>query len=96
MRDTARLVLLASVAGASALQIPFLLGPLDQAPIRVNDDVKPLVNSSALQDLNSGDRLMRRAKELYEIAKLGEPEYNRKTSSCCGMPEQLLTPDRSY
>jgi aminopeptidase Y len=45
----------------------------------VSDETKPLVNSSALQDLISGDRLMVRAKKLYEIAKLGESEYNHPT-----------------
>jgi len=38
-----------------------------------------LVNSSELQDLISGDKLFARAKKLYEIAKLGEEEYNHPT-----------------
>lgn len=68
-------------AGASALQIP-LLSSEKQAPIEPAGDYhgeKPLVNSSALQDLISGDRLFARAKKLYEIAKLGEEEYNHPT-----------------
>lgn len=68
-------------AGVSALQIP-LLSSETQAPIEVTGDYhgeKPLVNSSALQDLISGDRLFARAKKLYEIAKLGEEEYNHPT-----------------
>jgi aminopeptidase Y len=38
-----------------------------------------MVNSTELQDLISGDRLMVRANKLYEIAKLGEEEYNHPT-----------------
>ncbi|PSN69365.1 aminopeptidase-like protein Y [Corynespora cassiicola Philippines] len=69
---------LCAAAGATALQIP-LLSSGSQAPIEVANETKPLVNSSALQDLVSGDRLMVRAKKLYEIAKLGEEEYNHPT-----------------
>ncbi|KAK3209183.1 hypothetical protein GRF29_69g1065106 [Pseudopithomyces chartarum] len=68
-------------AGVSAIQIP-LLSSEKQAPVEVSGDYhgeKPLVNSSALQDLISGDRLFARAKKLYEIAKLGEEEYNHPT-----------------
>ncbi|KAJ4292049.1 Aminopeptidase Y [Kalmusia sp. IMI 367209] len=75
--------LCAVAAGASALQIP-LLSSEKQAPIELAGDgdyhgEKPLVNSSALQDLISGDKLFLRAKKLYEIAKLGEEEYNHPT-----------------
>ncbi|KAF2243074.1 aminopeptidase-like protein Y [Trematosphaeria pertusa] len=72
------LALCAGAAGAAALQIP-LLSSHKQAPIQVADEPKPLVNSSALQDLISGDRLMVRAKKMFEIAKLGEDEYNHPT-----------------
>ena len=68
-------------AGVSALQIP-LLSSEEQTLIQVDGDYhgeKPLVNSSALQDLISGDRLFARAKKLYEIAQLGEAEYNHPT-----------------
>ena len=68
-------------AGASALQIP-LLSSEAQTPIDASGDPieeKPLVNSSALQELISGDRLLGGAKKLYEIAKLGEDEYNHPT-----------------
>lgn len=67
-------------AGASALQIPLLSE--NQAPIEPAGDYhgeKPLVDSSALQDLISGDKLYARAEKLYEIAKLGEDEYNHPT-----------------
>lgn len=77
MRVTSALSLCAAAGGAAAVQIPLLSG--NQAPIDGASDTKPLVNSSALQDLISGDRLMTRAKKLYEIAKLGEPEYNHPT-----------------
>lgn len=40
---------------------------------------KPLVDTEALQDAISADNLLARAKELYEIAKLGEEEYNHPT-----------------
>ena len=67
-------------AGASALQIPLLSG--SETSIEPAGDYhgeKPLVDSSALQDLISGDKLYARAKKLYEIAKLGEEEYNHPT-----------------
>lgn len=70
-------------AGASALQIP-ILSSEKQAPIEIAGDgdyqgEKPLVESSELQELISGDKLFARAKKLYEIAKLGEEEYNHPT-----------------
>lgn len=40
---------------------------------------RPLVSSKALQDTIKGEHLLRRAKNLYEIAKLGEDEYNHPT-----------------
>lgn len=72
------MALCASSAGASSLQIPLADLP-PQEPLRSAEETKPLVNSSELQDLISGDRLMVRAKKLYEIAKLGEPEFNHPT-----------------
>lgn len=70
--------LCATIASATALQIP-LLSQSSQAPLGHPEGSKPLVNSTELQDLISGDRLMNRAKKLYEIAKLGEEEYNHPT-----------------
>jgi len=70
--------LCAVVTGAAALQIP-LLPSHSQAPLGHPHGTKPLVNSTELQDLISGDRLLARAKKLYEIAKLGEDEYNHPT-----------------
>lgn len=70
-------VICAAITGATALQLP--LASNHQAPIKSGHATKPLVSSAALQDLISGDRLLERAKRLYEIAKLGEKEYNHPT-----------------
>jgi len=72
------LALCATIAGASALQIPFLSSH-SHAAVQLSTEAKPLVNSTELQDLISGDRLLTRAKKLYEIAKLGEIEFNHPT-----------------
>lgn len=66
--------LCAAITGAAALQIPLLQTPLDHP-----SGSKPMVDSTELQDLITEDRLMIRAKKLYEIAKLGEAEYNHPT-----------------
>jgi aminopeptidase Y len=78
MVASSKLAFCAAFAGASAFQIPFLSSP-SQASLSIANETKPLVNSSELQDLISGDRLMVRAKKLFEIAKLGEEEYNHPT-----------------
>ena len=78
MGVSSALALCATIAGAAALQIPFLSSHR-QASTQIVNDTKPLIDSSALQDLISGDRLLVRAKKLYEIAKLGEHEYNHPT-----------------
>jgi aminopeptidase Y len=70
--------LCAAITGAGALQVP-LLSSSNQTPLGHPHGSKPLVNSTELQDLISGERLMTRAKKLYEIAKLGEEEYNHPT-----------------
>ena len=81
MGTSSALALCATVVGAAALQLPILSH--EQAPIQIpaghGGDTKPLVNSTELQNLISGDRLQARAKKLYEIAKLGEDEYNHPT-----------------
>jgi aminopeptidase Y len=71
--------LCAAVTGAGALQIPLLSSFQSQAPLGHPSGSKPMVNSTELQDLISGERLMIRANKLYEIAKLGEEEYNHPT-----------------
>jgi aminopeptidase Y len=78
MRVSTLLPVSATIAGTGALQIPFL-SPPEQAAIKVIGETLPLVDSSALQDLVSKERLLRRSKELFEIAKLGEDEYNHPT-----------------
>jgi aminopeptidase Y len=70
--------LCAAITGAGALQIP-LFSSNNPAPLGHPHGSKPLINSTELQELISGDRLMIRAKKLYEIAKLGEAEYNHPT-----------------
>ncbi|KAF2113165.1 aminopeptidase-like protein Y [Lophiotrema nucula] len=80
MGHSLRLALCATVAATSALQIPFLNSPSrthDQVAVQPSE--KPLINSTAIQEAISGDRLLRRAEKLYEIAKLGQEEYNHPT-----------------
>ncbi|KAH6679978.1 peptidase family M28 [Plectosphaerella plurivora] len=78
------------LAGLAALGVSVLVQAQDQqAPLVVDvDEVaqpavtsgkKPLIDTEALQDLIKGDNLLERAKTLYEIAKLGQDEYNHPT-----------------
>ncbi|KAK0717540.1 peptidase family M28 [Lasiosphaeria miniovina] len=82
---------LAVLGGVSALQVQLQKPLVDavepaqarlpasaQAPASAGRD-KPLVDSEDLQAAISKDSLLGRAKELFEIAKLGEPEYNHPT-----------------
>ncbi|KAL5439362.1 hypothetical protein PMIN06_009983 [Paraphaeosphaeria minitans] len=74
------------VTGVSALQIP-LLSSSEQAPVQPAGDYhgeKPLVNSSALQDLISGDKLFARAEQLYEIAKLSQEKWPTRVIGSAG------------
>ena len=70
--------LCAAITGAAALQIP-LLSSSPQSPLGHPSGSKPMVNSTELQELISGERLMIRANKLFEIAKLGEAEFNHPT-----------------
>jgi aminopeptidase Y len=75
-----RSVILTAVSGlhlASAIQIPLFLSSQAQEPITHGS--KELVSSSAIQELISSDNLLKRANQLYEIAQLGEDEYNHPT-----------------
>ncbi|KAF2196091.1 aminopeptidase Y precursor [Delitschia confertaspora ATCC 74209] len=72
------LALSVACAAVAAQQIPIIQSTPASAELPAQND-KPLVNSSALQDHISGDRLMERAKKMFEIAKLGEDEYNHPT-----------------
>ena len=81
----------AALSCASALDFQkFLTAPLSQTPLSAdtevppllgagNIDKKPLVDSEELQAKINKDNLLARAKELYEIAKLSEDEYNHPT-----------------
>lgn len=85
---------LALLGGASALQLQMQVAD-QQAPLiadaasvlstpppstaAASASKKPLVETEALQDTISADNLLVRAKELYEIAKLGEEEFNHPT-----------------
>lgn len=68
----------------SALQIPFLpsqLGQVKLSPDSLSGETskKQLIDTEALQALIKPEKLLHRAKELYEIAKLSEDEYNHPT-----------------
>lgn len=64
---------------ASSLQQP-LLGEKPQSPLAsTSSSKKPLVDSNALQAAISGDKLLDRAKDLYQIAELSWDEYNHPT-----------------
>jgi len=76
---TSGFALCTALTGAAALQVPLLSLANHQASLGHSDGSKPLVNTTELQDMISGDRLMVRAKKLFEIAKLGEDEYNHPT-----------------
>ena len=72
------LLSLAALGAVAAQQRP--LEPLQQVPLP--DDkgsAKPLVSSEALQDSISRGNLLKRAKDLYRIAKRSEDEYNHPT-----------------
>lgn len=80
MRVQSAIPLCAAVAGTAAFQQIPIVASDKQAPLQASSgEEKPLVESSALQDLITGDRLEVRAKRLYDIAKLGEHEYNHPT-----------------
>ncbi|KAK0639781.1 aminopeptidase Y precursor [Cercophora newfieldiana] len=74
---------LAALGTASAFRLdqkPIFAHPGQQQPIRGGaDSEKPLVTSEALEATISSKNLLKRAKQLYEIAKLGEKEYNHPT-----------------
>ncbi|KAJ0346491.1 hypothetical protein COL154_007981 [Colletotrichum chrysophilum] len=82
---------LALLGGAAALHMQDQQVLAQQAPLIADDtpvastspstssSKRPLVETEALQDTITSDNLLARAKELYEIAKLGEEEYNHPT-----------------
>ena len=75
-----RFLSLAALGGASAFQLPFIYNHGPQTPLVIDTKPKlPLVDTEALQDLIKVDNLLARAEKLYEIAKLGEAEFNHPT-----------------
>ena len=77
-----------AASSINALQIPINLSPTtswEQAPVVVSapasdvDTPKATIDTDALQALIKPDNLMSRAKELYEVAKLGEKQYGHPT-----------------
>lgn len=65
-------------AAASELQMPLI--PSQQKPLGANHAlVKPVVDTDDLQDSIKVDNLFSRAKDLYAIAELSEPEYGHPT-----------------
>lgn len=79
--------LTAALSCASAFQAgnqkPLIVVPQEESSsatiVAGNIADKPLVDSEELQAKISQDNLLARAKELYEIAKLSEDEYNHPT-----------------
>ncbi|KAK4221170.1 hypothetical protein QBC38DRAFT_377609 [Podospora fimiseda] len=71
-----------SVVSAIAVQKPIYHPDLDvDVPYPPYPDVNllPLVETEALQDKITGNKLLRRAKHLFNIAKRSEAEYGRPT-----------------
>lgn len=67
---------LVMLGGASSFQI----ASNDQVPLGGSSVLgRPLVDTEALQASISSENLLSRAKELYEVAKLGEAEFNHPT-----------------
>ncbi|KAI1383074.1 Zn-dependent exopeptidase [Hypoxylon trugodes] len=65
------------VASASELQIPMIS---EQKPMQVDNVLgKPLVDTDDLQASIKIENLVSRAKDLYSIAELSEPEYGHPT-----------------
>jgi aminopeptidase Y len=77
MTRTGLFVALAVLGPASAIQIPLVDYFKTLTP--VNTLEKDLVNTTKLQASIKADNLLKRAEQLFEIAKLGEDEYNHPT-----------------
>lgn len=86
-------VALLVLQGASALQIPIVSSILGQRPIA--EVAKTPINTEALQGLISSDNLLKRAKHLFEITKLGISEYGHPTR-VIGSEGHLATIDYIY
>ncbi|KAF4635132.1 hypothetical protein G7Y89_g2965 [Cudoniella acicularis] len=75
MKSFLSLISLSTLAASSAIQHPLHDVSDPQAPI----STKALVSSRALQDHITAENLLKRAKHLYEIAKLGTEQYGHPT-----------------
>lgn len=64
---------------ACLLQGSFVASSSVQQPLLPGSFANPLVDSEALQAAISADKLLARAKELFEVAKLSQDAYNRPT-----------------
>ncbi|KAI5465344.1 hypothetical protein BGZ63DRAFT_373336 [Mariannaea sp. PMI_226] len=88
------LVAATALSGVSALQLPQVpldgpkfpslpwlsgSGPSSSSDFDSDFSNLPIIDTKALQDLITADSLETRAKKFYEIAKLGEKEYNHPT-----------------
>ncbi|PYH47027.1 Zn-dependent exopeptidase [Aspergillus saccharolyticus JOP 1030-1] len=60
-----------------ALQLPLFNAEASQSELSTSS--KQLISSELLQEQVKAENLLKRAKELYEIAKLGEEEYQHPT-----------------
>lgn len=85
MMAASRLFSLASLATTSLHAVSAYSAQLQQPLFDGTDQAalaqakKPLVDSEALQDSISIDRLLKGAQDLYDIANLSSHEYNRPT-----------------
>lgn len=66
---------ISSLVAASVIQHP-LVDPADSQAL-IN--TKPLVSSNVIQGDISSNKLLERAKHLYELAELAAEEYNHPT-----------------
>lgn len=73
---------------ASTVQQP-LVGDSAQSSLSLSSG-KPLVDSEELQAAISSDRLLARAKDLFEIAELSHDDYNRPTRVIGSKGERCL------
>lgn len=96
--------LTAALAGASVLnqqqQLPLQL-ELSASSSSVEASKKPIVDSEELQASIKSKNLYKRAERLYEIAKLGQDEFNHPTrvigsDGMYAMKRAILTRDISY
>jgi aminopeptidase Y len=72
------LVSISTLAASSAVQHPLHEAHATSEAL-IGSKSKSLVSSTKLQDTIKSANLLKRAKELYEIAKLGIEEYHHPT-----------------